>query len=182
MTISPEALEKARAIDWTRIDDALISCAGLLKTLCRDNIGDTAASELEYARSVIAALQAERDAAAPKLPDDLAGLVERLNGESPDKVTATDRLRLFAHDPDTFEFDQHDALSLIATIEHAAAAIQSLVARIAEIEAGLVETTEWLDDATPPYVWGSGSHIGWEAEQKRRVTAARSLLNKERQP
>lgn len=63
-TISPEALAKAQAIDWTRIDDALISCAGLLKALCRDNIGDTAASELEYARSVIAALQnveAERD-------------------------------------------------------------------------------------------------------------------------
>ncbi len=78
MTISPEALAKAQAIDWTRIDDALISCAGLLKTLCRDNIGDTAASELEYARSVIAALQAERDAAAPKLPDDLAGLVAEL--------------------------------------------------------------------------------------------------------
>lgn len=63
MTISPEALAKAQAIDWTRIDDALISCAGLLKTLCRDNIGDTAASELEYARSVIAALSEQKTVA-----------------------------------------------------------------------------------------------------------------------
>jgi R67 dihydrofolate reductase. len=61
MTISPEAL--AQAIDWTRIDDALISCARLLKTLCRDNIGDTAASELEYARSVIAALSEQKTVA-----------------------------------------------------------------------------------------------------------------------
>lgn len=39
--------------DWKRVDDALVSCAGLLKTLCRDEIGDTAAAELEYVRSVI---------------------------------------------------------------------------------------------------------------------------------
>jgi hypothetical protein len=69
-----------------------------------------------------------------------------------------------------------------ANFSKAATTIQSLAARNAELESGLVETTEWLDDATSPYVWGSGSHIGWEAEQKRRVTAARSLLNKDRQP
>lgn len=53
-------------------------------------------------------------------------LVERLNGENPDKVVATDRLRMFAYDPDTFEFDQHDALSLIPTIEEAADALERL--------------------------------------------------------
>jgi hypothetical protein len=39
--------------DWQRIDDALVSCAGLLRTLCKDEIGDTAAAELEYVRSVL---------------------------------------------------------------------------------------------------------------------------------
>jgi hypothetical protein len=39
--------------DWQRIDDALVSCAGLLRTLCKDEIGDTAATELEYVRSAI---------------------------------------------------------------------------------------------------------------------------------
>ena len=41
-------------MDWQRIDDALVSCAGLLRTLCKDEIGDTAAAELEYVRSAIA--------------------------------------------------------------------------------------------------------------------------------
>lgn len=41
------------AADWQRVDDALASCAGLLKALCRDEIGDTAAAELDYVRSVI---------------------------------------------------------------------------------------------------------------------------------
>lgn len=39
--------------DWQRIDDALVSCAGLLRTLCKDEIGDTAATELEYVRSAL---------------------------------------------------------------------------------------------------------------------------------
>jgi hypothetical protein len=39
--------------DRKRIDDALVSCAGLLRTLCHDEIGDTAAAELEYVRSCI---------------------------------------------------------------------------------------------------------------------------------
>lgn len=45
--------KQAVTADWQRVDDALISCAGLLKTLCRDEIGDTAAAELEYVRSVV---------------------------------------------------------------------------------------------------------------------------------
>lgn len=52
MTTLPD-LEPA-AIDWQRVDDALVSCAGLLKTLCRDELGDTCAAELEYARSALA--------------------------------------------------------------------------------------------------------------------------------
>lgn len=111
--ISPEALEKARAIDWTRIDDALISCAGLLKTLCRDNIGDTADSELEYARSVIAALQAERDAAAPKLPDDLAGLVKELRDAAALKKEAADVVRPFAEHLDKMKFDRDNHGNLL---------------------------------------------------------------------
>lgn len=69
------------------------------------------------------------------LDRSVAGLVERLNGENPDKVVATDRLRMFAHDPATFVFDQHDALSLIPTIEEAVSLIQSQAARIADLEA-----------------------------------------------
>lgn len=45
--------EQAVTADWQRVDDALVSCAGLLRMLCRDEIGETAASELEYVRSVI---------------------------------------------------------------------------------------------------------------------------------
>lgn len=47
------APQEAEAVDWQRVDDALVSCAGLLKTLCRDEIGDTAAAELEYVRSAL---------------------------------------------------------------------------------------------------------------------------------
>lgn len=167
--ISPEALEKVRAIDWTRIDDALISCAGLLKTLCRDNIGDTAASELEYARSVIAALQAERDAAAPKLPDDLAGLVERLNGVY--RVPITDGFGAVGsgEEPDNpNEFVRRFETPPIQ--KEAAAAIQSLVARIAELRAEIAALkkeaaafAEWVQD------YSNDGHI---------ARAARSFLNK----
>lgn len=167
--ISPEALEKARAIDWTRIDDALISCAGLLKTLCRDNIGDTAASELEYARSIIAALQAERDAAAPKLPDDLAGLVERLNGVY--RVPITDGLGAVGsgEEPDNpNEFVQRFETPPIH--KEAAAAIQSLVARNAELRAEIAalkkeasKFAEWVQD------YSNDGHI---------ARAARSFLDK----
>ncbi len=153
MTISPEALEKARAIDWTRIDDALISCAGLLKTLCRDNIGDTAASELEYARSVIAALQAERDAAAPKLPDDLAGLLTELR----------DAARLNAGPLGPEARAEHRALTTI----------QSLVARNAELEAGLRGLLDCPDIADNDYK---------DEETHAAERVARSLLNKDRQP
>ncbi len=51
-------------------------------------------------------------------------LIERLNGENPDKVTATDRLRLFAHDPETFDFDQDEAINLLATIDEAVDALR----------------------------------------------------------
>lgn len=63
--LEPDAPEGAQeAVDWQRVDDALVSCAGLLKVLCRDEIGDTAAAELEYVRSVIghlAALKGDRN-------------------------------------------------------------------------------------------------------------------------
>lgn len=91
---------------------------------------------------------------------DTKELVERLNGENPDKVVATDRLRMFAHDPETFEFDQHDALSLIPTIEEAASAIErtetengTLRARVARLEAelaGLLDAySHWFAPGNP---------------------------------
>jgi hypothetical protein len=89
--ISPEALEKARSLVANYGSDP----DGLL-------VG-----------AIAAALQAERDAAAPKLPDDVAGLVRLL------KALATD------HECD----DEMDAAS---TCDQAATAIQSLVARNAE--------------------------------------------------
>lgn len=64
----------------------------------------------------------------------VSALVERLNGENPDKVVATDRLRMYAHDPDTFEFDQNDALSLIPIIEEAATTLTTLSTHNAELE------------------------------------------------
>lgn len=70
-------------------------------------------------------------------------LVERLNGENPDKVVATDRLRMFAYDPDTFEFDQHDALSLIPTIEEAADALERLERERDEAR-GIVRDIHWM--------------------------------------
>ena len=59
MTISPEALEKARAI---------------AHMFCLFPPSDKQALEIQIA----AALQAERDAVAPKLPGDLAGLLTEL--------------------------------------------------------------------------------------------------------
>lgn len=53
--------EQAVTADWQRVDDALVSCAGLLKTLCRNEIGETAAAELEYVRFALkAAMEAGR--------------------------------------------------------------------------------------------------------------------------
>lgn len=64
-------------VDWQRIDDALVSCVGLLKALCRDEIGDAAVAELEY---VQAALSNSWEAAKPKLgkvrPLDLSNLLK----------------------------------------------------------------------------------------------------------
>lgn len=177
MTISPEALEKARAIDWTRIDDALISCAGLLKTLCRDNIGDTAASELEYARSVITALQAERDTAAPKLPDDLAGLLTELR----------DAARLNAGPLGPEARAEHRALTTI----------QSLVARNAELEGMIRWAHDTLYEINPSnydhdevcrvnnasveVILGLAPILG-ETHGKTAEWWAARLLNKVRQP
>ncbi len=92
--ISPEALEKARSLVANYGSDP----DGLL-------VG-----------AIAAALQAERDAAAPKLPDDLAGLVRLL------KALATDH-------------ECNDEMDAASTCDQAATAIQSLVARNAELRA-----------------------------------------------
>lgn len=137
MTISPEALEKARSLVANYGSDP----DGLL-------VG-----------AIAAALQAERDAAAPKLPDDLAGLVERLEK----RVLA---LRCVLKQTATTKYDAD--LS-----ERAAAAIQSLVARNAELEAGIAD----IADAADSFRDESGDEVAGQI----RIRTAR-LLNKDRQP
>jgi hypothetical protein len=129
MTISPEALEKARSLVANYGSDP----DGLL-------VG-----------AIAAALQAERDAAAPKLPDDLAGLVAELR----------DAARLNA-----------GPLGPEARAEHRALiTIQSLVARIADLEAGIRGIAE-----------GNLGDKPRQANYARIKSVARSLLNKDRQP
>lgn len=86
------------------------------------------AERLETAREIV---RVYLDA-APSMREAVEALIERLNGENPDKVVATDRLRLFAHDPETFEFDQHDALSLIHIVEETAATLRSITGAVEE--------------------------------------------------
>lgn len=121
------------------------------------------------------------NAASALVPAGVAELVERLNGENPDRVTATDRLRLFAHDPDTFAFDQDDALSLIPTIEEAASLITSLsadnarmVERIAELEAGAKEVETWWLEQGMAMAANAG-----EVGAPYAIFRTRALLNKE---
>ena len=109
--------------------------------------------------AIAAALQAERDAATPKLPDDLAGLVKELR----------DAAHLNA-----------GPLGPEARAEHrAATAIQSLVARNAELEMGLEDLLSWFPDKPSKPEWRiKAGNYGADAA----VSIARSLLNKDRQP
>lgn len=136
MTISPEALEKARAIAQSICNNT--------RTLIGEN----------DIILIAAALQAERDAAAPKLPDDLAGLVTELEGIPTGWIDS--RLG-----------------------KEGAVAIQSLVARIAELEAGLEDLLSWFPDKPSEPEWRikAGNYGADDA-----VSIARSLLNKDRQP
>lgn len=163
MTISPEALEKARSLVANYGNDP----DGLL-------VG-----------AIAAALQTA--AAAPKLPDDLAGLVRLL------KALATD------HECD----DEMDAAS---TCDQAASTIQSLVARIAELEAGLdclvnakalsgvrELVAGWNGERRPegPYTERHPARLGATLPKTNcgavyalddAMQTVRSLLNKDRQP
>lgn len=163
--ISPEALEKARAIVDTV--QKSITLADLEATRdCETFIRD------KYVNAIAAALQAERDAAAPKLPDDMAGLVERLNGVY--RVPITDGLGAVGsgEEPDNpNEFVQRFETPPIH--KEAAAAIQSLVARNAELEAGLRGLLDCPDIADNDYN---------DEETHAAERVARSLLNKDRQP
>ncbi len=129
MTISPEALERARSLVANYGSDP----DGLL-------VG-----------AIAAALQAERDAAAPKLPDDLAGLAERLESH----------------------MGRQEVAVLLADCRTAAATIQSLAARNAELEAGLRGLLDCPDIADNDYK---------DEETHAAERVARSLLNKDRQP
>lgn len=157
MTISPEALEKARSLVANYGSDP----DGLL-------VG-----------AIAAALQAERDAAAPKLPDDLAGLVERLNGVY--RVPITDGLGAVGsgEEPDNpNEFVQRFETPPIQ--KEAVSTIQSLVARIAELEAGVREQIAFYAmELTFLRGYAEDERI---ADIEYRRDRARSLLNKDRQP
>ena len=161
--ISPEALEKARAIVDTV--QKSITLADLEATRdCETFIRD------KYVNAIAAALQAERDAAAPKLPDDLAGLVERLNGVY--RVPITDGLGAVGsgEEPDNpNEFVRRFEAPPIQ--KEAAATIQSLAARNAELEAGIRAIAE-----------GNLGDEPGQANYARIKSVARSLLNKDRQP
>ena len=193
MTISPEALEKARdAIEENIVmgdiddDTAVITTGGMLG-------------------SIAAALQAERDAAAPKLPDDLAGLVERLNGVY--RVPITDGFGAVGsgEEPDNpNEFVRRFETPPIQ--KEAAAAIQSLVARNAELEAGLdclvnakalsgvrELVAGWNGENQPdgPYAERHPARLGATLPKTNcgavyalddAMQTVRSLLNKDRQP
>lgn len=132
--ISPEALEKGRAITHM---------------FCLFPPSDKQALEIQIA----AALQAERDAAAPKLPNDVAALVTALKGV--DHMSVED---CFLQSP---------------LFAKAATTIQSLVARNAELETGLRGLLDCPDIADNDYK---------DEETHAAERRARSLLNKDRQP
>lgn len=71
-------------------------------------------------------------------------LVERLTGVQ-DSVLAVDRLRLFAHDPETFQFDAGDADEVVEIIDEAAAELSALRERCVELEAENAKLKEWLE-------------------------------------
>lgn len=189
MTISPEALRKARAITHM---------------FCLFPPSDKQALEIQIA----AALQAERDAAAPKLPDDLAGLVRnwRTRAENA-RMTLDLKAREAAKGHDWVV--AHDVVQCTEVVA-VASALQSQAAEIEKLKIELGETllvleqTErnaarriaeleaMLDQLAEPYFW---TEDGFEAdastphhrssEMDRRLMIARrarSLLNKDRQP
>lgn len=181
--ISPEALEKARAI--------ALKAAGHVR-----NNADAEAVENIVTASVATALQAERDAAVPKLPDDLAGLVERLNGVY--RVPITDGLGAVGagEEPDNpNEFVRRFETPPIQ--KEAAAAIQPLVARIAELEGMIRWAHDTLYEINPSnydhdevcrvnnasveVILGLAPILG-ETHGKTAEWWAARLLNKDRQP
>lgn len=138
MTISPEAFDTARSI----LHPALFP---------------TTYNYEQVIEKVATALQAKRDAAVPKLPDDLAGLVERLESH----------------------MGRQEVAVLLADCRTAAATIQSLAARNAELEMGLEDLLSWFPDKPSEPEWRiKAGNYGADAA----VSIARSLLNKDRQP
>ncbi len=52
---NPAQVTDAVRADWQRIDDALVSCASLIRALASDDVATVAAAELDYVRSALAA-------------------------------------------------------------------------------------------------------------------------------
>lgn len=55
--VPAHAVPDAVAADWQRIDDALVSCASLIRALASDDIATVAAAELDYVRSALASVK-----------------------------------------------------------------------------------------------------------------------------
>lgn len=58
----------------------------------------------------------------------------------------------------------------------AEAHVRELEQKLERARVALAETTEWLDDASHPYIHGTASAEGWNAEREARLNRARATL------
>ena len=58
----------------------------------------------------------------------------------------------------------------------AEARVRELEQKLERARVALAETTEWLDDASHPYIPGTASAEGWNAEREARLNRARTTL------
>lgn len=58
----------------------------------------------------------------------------------------------------------------------AEARVRELEQKLERARVALAETTEWLDDASHPYIPGTASAEGWNAEREARLNRARAAL------
>lgn len=56
------------------------------------------------------------------------------------------------------------------------ARVRELEQKLERARVALAETTEWLDDASHPYIPGTASAEGWNAEREARLNRARAAL------
>lgn len=93
-------------IDIERINQALYSCGRLLATICRDEIGDVAKAELEYAQEAFASLILDRNEWQGRAADRCHEAEEwfRKYGEQLERVTMMkEALKPFAETSERFD-------------------------------------------------------------------------------